>query len=120
MSQTVSSSSVAYAQPDFFLAGSRLTGIVPNDLTPSVFANDVLLAWPLEDGSEVPDSAIQAGTVYFNEISSRPGFYSLRFWVDRVGYWRIVLLHQTAGEASVDVSSSTPVQVPQILYGSPA
>jgi hypothetical protein len=51
--------------------------------------NNQILSWPLLDGTAVADSSISAGNVYFNEIIGAPGFYSLRFFPDRVGYWRI-------------------------------
>ena len=119
MYQTTQSSSVIYAQPDFFFSGSRLAGVVPGDLTLVVFANDTPLDWTLVDGTDVPDSTIRAGSVYFNEIAGNPGFYAVRLWVDRIGFWRIVLTHADAGEASIEASAMIQVQVPQILFGSP-
>lgn len=94
MSRLVSAGTIAYAQADFFQPkGSinRLPGIVAASLGMTVFANSSVLAWPILDGGGVPNSGVSAGSVYFEEISGAPGFYLVRFFPDRVGFWRIVL-----------------------------
>jgi len=94
MSRLVSAGAVVHAQADFFQpkgSVNRLTGIVPASLTMAAFVNSSVLAWPLADGSSVTDSGVSAGTVYFNEVSGAPGFYSVRFFPDRTGFWRVVL-----------------------------
>lgn len=94
MSRIVSAGAVAYAQADFYQPkGSinRLSGLVPASLTMKVFANSSLLSWPLEAGSGVSNSGVSAGTVYFEEVSGASGFYLVRFFPDRTGFWRIVL-----------------------------
>jgi hypothetical protein len=55
------------------------------------FVNGALLPWTLADGSSVPDASISSGTVYLHEISGSPGFYSLRFLPDRIGFWKLIL-----------------------------
>ncbi len=62
------------------------------------FVDNNLIAWPLADGTNVPDSSISAGVVYFNQIPGAPGFYSIRFFPDRVGFWRLIFQEQALGE----------------------
>jgi len=54
-----------------------------------IFANNAVVAWPIADGTNIPDSSVASGTVYFNEIPGSPGYYSVRFFPDRVGFWRL-------------------------------
>lgn len=94
MGRNVSSGSLIRAQADFFLpAGSvnRVVGVQWSTLAPYVFVNNSALPWAVADGTTVQDSSISAGTVYFNEVPGSPGFYAVRFFPDRIGYWRIVL-----------------------------
>jgi hypothetical protein len=60
-------------------------------LTLSIFANNTALSWPLADGSLIVDANISSGTIYFNEINGSNGFYSVRFFPDRTGFWRIII-----------------------------
>jgi len=121
MGRSVSAGSLVRDQVDFFLPGggsNRVPGIGISQLGLTVFAENSLLAWPLADGTLVPDSSISAGTVYFNEISGASGFYSVRFFPDRVGYWRIVL-RNAALSAEVardfDVAPAGPLGPPNGL-----
>lgn len=94
MGRLVSAGSLVYGQADFFFPSgttNRVSGIVASNLSLIVFSNNAILPWVLADGSGVPDSGISAGTVYFNEITGASGFYSVRFFPDRVSAWRIVL-----------------------------
>jgi hypothetical protein len=79
---------------------SRAVGILVTSLTLSIFLNNSPLSWSVQDGLTVPDSSISAGIVYFNEIPSYPGFYSVRLFPDRVGYWRIVLVSASLAQES--------------------
>ena len=93
MGRLVSAGSLVYEQLDFFLPpGSinRVTGIPAANLSVIVFANNMALSWSLADGTSVPDSSVSSGIVYFNEIASNPGYYSVRIFPDRVGSWRLV------------------------------
>ncbi len=74
--------------------------------------NNSVLFWPLVDGSSVPDSSVVAGNVYFNEIASCPGFYSVRFFPDRVGFFRFVFLHSGY---SIEVEKDFDVLPPGVL-----
>lgn len=104
MGRIVSSGCLVRSQVDlYFPAGSssRFTGAPASSVSATVFANNVLLAWPVADGSLVLDSSISSGTVYFNEIPQAPGFYSVRFFPDRVGFWRIVIRSDALGAESI-------------------
>lgn len=112
MGRNVSSGSLARAQADFYMiAGQRALGVQWSTIVGSAFVNNALLAWPVADGTTVQDSSISAGKIYFSEISGAPGFYSVRFFPDRVGFWRIVL-KSTALNAEVilelDVTAPSP------------
>jgi len=94
MSRLLAAGAVVYEQLDFYNPPTmRATGVVPANLTLTLFLNNQLLSWPLEDGSVVADSSISAGSVYFNEISGSPGYYSVRFFPHQIGYWRLIIRH---------------------------
>jgi len=94
MSRIVTAGSVIYEQLDFYYPINsiiRSVGIVPANLTCTVFVNNGVLNWPLIDGTGIVDSSISSGSIYFNEIAN--GFYSLRFFPHMVGFWRIITKH---------------------------
>ncbi len=110
MGRLISAGALAYEQLDFFFppgSVSRATGIISSDLVLTAFVNNALLSWPLQDGTMVADSSISSGKIYFNEISAAPGgYYSIRFFPDRIGYYRFSFLHPIYGielERSFDV-----------------
>lgn len=103
-----------HAQADFFQPkGSinRLSGIVAASLSMSAFTSSSALPWTLEDGSAVTDSSVSSGKVYFNEVSGASGFYSVRFFPDRVGYWRIVFQYSALQEEVVLEFDVVPANV---------
>lgn len=96
MHRTVSAGSIVYDQVAIYFPSNtfyRLSGAIPGNLDLRVFFNNNLLSWNLVDGVSVLDSSISPGSVYFNEIPSAAGYYSIRFFPDLVGYWSISLLH---------------------------
>lgn len=101
-------------QADFYIpAGSinRMTGVAYTSLNLVVFADNALISWPLADGTNVADVSVSAGKVYFNEIAGSPGYYSVRFFPDRIGFWRLILRETTLGEEvilSYDVTPARP------------
>ncbi len=109
MGRIISAGALAYGQPDFFSpAGNfgRIPGILASGLQMWLFVNNQILSWPLLDGSMVADSSISAGSVYFNEISASPGFYSVRFFPDRTGFFKLVfqsLFYGIESEVEYDV-----------------
>jgi hypothetical protein len=110
MGRLLSAGSLVRDQIDLYLpSGSinRIQGYALSGLSLALFFNNSPVAWPLADGTLVPDSSVSAGTVYFNEIQGSPGFYSVRFFPDAVGFWRIVLTAaplQTERVLSYDVA----------------
>jgi len=93
MGRSISAASLVFDQIDLYNPpGSitRVAGVLAANVSISVFSNNVPLTWAIQDGSAVPDSSISAGIVYFNEIIGQPGFYSVRFYPDRIGFWKIV------------------------------
>lgn len=79
-------------QIDLYSSGiTRQTGVVVSAMSAKLFWNNSLMAWPVQAGAAVQDASISAGAIYFHEISGSPGFYAIRFFPDRVGYWRLVL-----------------------------
>jgi hypothetical protein len=94
MERSIPTGSLVRAQADFFNpAGSftRVTGLAYTAVSVNVFFNNAAVVWGVSDGSSTQDSSISSGSIYFHEISGNPGFYSVRFYPDRVGYWRVVL-----------------------------
>lgn len=87
---------VVFDQADYFqLDGySRVTGLTIADLMVEVFSNNQPLGWNLVAGQTVTDAQITSGRVYFHEIPNQPGYYSLRFRPNAVGFWRVVLSYQ--------------------------
>jgi hypothetical protein len=109
----VQANQVVLDQVDFFQGDgfTRVTGLVPGNLVSQVFFNNSLQAWPLVSGNAVADAQVTAGRIYFNEIPGHPGFYSVRFRPDALGYWRNLLTYpsgqQTAAQ-DFDVVQSSP------------
>ncbi len=112
MGRLISAGALAYDQLDFFFpdgSASRVPDIQASGLQMWLFVNNGVLSWPLVDGTSVPDSSVSSGHVYFNQIAASPGFYSLRFFPDRVGFFRMVFLHPSYGievERNYDVLPS--------------
>lgn len=101
-------------QVDFYIpAGSinRMTGVAYTSLSLVTFADNALISWPLADGTNVADASVSAGKVYFNEIAGSPGYYAVRFFPDRIGFWRLIFREATLGEEvilSYDVTPARP------------
>lgn len=94
MGRTVTAGALARDQVDIYNPPNgftRSTGVVSAGVSVTCFVNNAPVSWPVADGTSVQDSSISAGMVYFNEIAGSPGFYALRFFPDRVGYWRLVV-----------------------------
>lgn len=100
MSRLVSAGAIIYDQPDIYSPVgtiNRPTGLVVANFAFTQLVNGASLPWPLADGSAVPDSSISSGSAYFNEIPGTPGFYSVRFLPDRVGFWKLILTNAGLG-----------------------
>jgi hypothetical protein len=100
MGRSISTGTLVRAQADFFSSGIRIPGVTSLSLTLFIFVNNVPISWQIQDGTSVPDASISAGIVYFNEITGNPGFYSVRLFPDRIGYWRIALVSVSLSQES--------------------
>ncbi len=111
MGRSIATQILVRAQADFYSTpGVRATGILAGSLNLSLFFNNALTSWALRDGTTIQDSSISAGSIYFNEIAGSPGFYSVRFYPDKIGFWRIVLNDVALTQESIieiDVVSAT-------------
>lgn len=99
MSRLIAAGAVVYEQLDFYNPPTtRATGVVPANLTLTLFVNNQVLSWPLEDGSAIADSSVSAGSVYFNEISGSDGYYNIRFFPHQIGFWRMIIRHNALSQ----------------------
>lgn len=94
MSRLVHAQALIYDQLDFY-AGTTRISVALASLQSRLFVNNQLLSWTLEDGVLVADSSISATKIYYNEISGSAGYNSIRFFPDRVGFWRLVISYST-------------------------
>jgi hypothetical protein len=104
MGRLVTSGQIVYDQIDFYIpAGSinRATGVIAASLSLNIFVDNCLLSWPLADGTNISNFQISAGTVYFNEIAGSSGYYSVRFFPDRIGFWRLIFQNATLSEEAI-------------------
>jgi len=90
MGRSICAGCLVYDQLDFYQPNSfvRISGVLSTDLSVSIFFNNTMFSWPLISGLNVPDSLIASGFIYFNEFV--PSFYSVRFFPNLVGFWRLV------------------------------
>lgn len=91
----VQANQVVLDQADFYQGDgfTRVVGLGPGNIVSRVFYNNSIQAWPLVSGNAVNDSQITSGRIYFHEIPGQPGFYSVRFRPDALGYWRTLLTY---------------------------
>ena len=109
----VQANQVVLDQVDFFAPDgfTRVQGLVPGVLVSQVFFNNTIQPWPLVSGIAVTDAQVTAGRIYFHEITGHPGFYSVRFRPDALGYWRNLLTYPAGQQISAqdfDVVQSAP------------
>jgi hypothetical protein len=109
----VQQNQVVYDQVDFFQSDdfTRVPGLTPSSLVLQVFFENVPQPWPLVNGLPTTDAQVASGNVYFNEIAGSPGFYTVRWRPNAIGYWRLIITY-TAGQQidgqDYDVVSSVP------------
>lgn len=91
----VSNNETVIDQADFFMPDgfTRVTGLPINQLASLVFFNNASQPWPLVNGSTILDNLVASGHLYFHEIQGNPGYYSVRFRPNAVGFWRVVLTY---------------------------
>lgn len=99
MARVITAGKLAFDQVDIITPGTinRVAGVNVADLTLNAFWNDSVLSWGFADGLSTANCSISAGTFYFNEMVGANGFYVVRFLPDKVGYWRIVIRHESLG-----------------------
>lgn len=87
--RVVPANTLVYDQLDWFQGDffTRIGGLVPANLALVVFVNNTVTAWPLTSGVGVTDAQVQAGRVYFQELTT--GYYGVRFRPNALGYWRL-------------------------------
>ncbi len=94
----VNAGSSVIDQLDFFEATDpivRKPGISYSSISVSVFANNIQVNWPIVDGTNIPDYSVSSGFVYFNEIIGSPGYYSMRWYPNSTGFWRLSFTYPT-------------------------
>lgn len=99
--------------PDDF---TRVTGLTVADLTATLFYNNVAQPWTFISGATVMDAQVAAGAVYFNEITGQPGFYSVRFRPNAVGFWRACLSY-AAGPRALSFGYDVVQEPPLVASG---
>lgn len=101
MSRLLPSASLIRDQVDYYNpSGStnRAIGITFSQITLQIFVDNSKLLWPIVDGTLIADSSISAGNVYLNEIPGSPGYYSIRFFPDKIGFWKLSILNTTLNQ----------------------
>lgn len=96
----VAANQVVYDQADFFQIDgfTRITGLVPANLTCQVFFNNALQSWPMVSGATVTDPQVVAGKVYWQEVGVSTGIYNVRFRPNAVGYWRLLITYPAGSQ----------------------
>lgn len=91
----VSTNNVVLDQADFFQIDgfTRVTGLLPGQLTCQLFFQNQLQPWPLATGAGVTDAQVAAGRVYWTEVPGSPGIYNIRWRPNAVGYWRLIITY---------------------------
>lgn len=107
----VQGNQVIFSQLDIFQVDefNRVLGLAPGDFTLKVFWNNTLQPWPLVSGATVTDMQVTAGKVYINEIAGSPGFYSIRWYPNALGAWRLNFSYVTVPQVVIldfDVTGS--------------
>lgn len=105
-------------QADFFGTDgfTRVTGLLPANLTSQLFFNNLLQPWSLLLGSGIPDALIKSGTLYWNEVPGSPGIYNVRFRPNAVGYWRLLITY-AAGTQIMGQDYDVLAQIPVVESG---
>jgi hypothetical protein len=82
-------------QADFFaLDGfTRVQGLTISDVVGQLFFLNQAQPWPLVTGIGVTDAQVVSGKVYFNEVQGSPGYYSIRWRPNALGYWRMSMTY---------------------------
>jgi hypothetical protein len=111
-SRTVNVSKLVLDQVDLFRVDgkTRAQNVAVGDLNLKLFFNGSQVEWPLVDGAGVQDLQVTAGQVYWTEFLT--GFYTIRFFPNVVGSWRILLTYPAFDQA---VSLAYDVELPSFV-----
>ena len=96
-------------QSDFY---NRVTGLVPANVTLTLFFNNQAVAWPLSDGTGIVDSQIASGTVYWNELPNSS--YGVRFFPNALGHWNLVIQFAPSPSQIISISYDV-VNMPSLV-----
>lgn len=98
-SRIVQAGKLVFDQVDLFLVDgkTRAQDVPPSALALRVFKDGKQLDWPLISGVGVNDVQTVSGKVYWTEFSA--GFYSIRFFPNALGEWRILLTYPAFDQA---------------------
>lgn len=105
-----------FDQVDLFQSDlyTRITGLEPSDVSVTVMFNNVVIAWPLVDGTSVLDTQVVAGSIYWNELSN--GAYGIRFFPNSLGRWNLDISYATAPQQIVGLAFDV-VNLPLLVDG---
>jgi hypothetical protein len=120
-SRTVNVSKLVFDQVDLFLVDGKTCAqsVTIADLNLKIFFKGSRIEWPLVSGTNVQDLQVTAGQVYWTEVEA--GFYTLRFFPNVIGAWRILLTYPAYDQAvslSYDVAQPTFVSVSSGIHAS--
>lgn len=90
----------------FDVGGARVTGVTSGDLQVKLLFGSTDTEWSLVSGVGVADINVVAGKVYCEEFEA--GYYSLRFFPNRVGTWRLLLTWAAGGKTFSYLYDVTP------------
>lgn len=104
---------VVLDQADFFQSDgfTRVPGLIASLVTHQLFFDNILQPWTLVNGQGVSDTLVVSGKVYFHEIAGQPGYYSVRFRPNAIGYWRLLINYPAGLQITAqdyDVLASPP------------
>lgn len=97
--RVVHSGLLVFEQVDLFLPDgkTRVQGVTAADVRVKVHVGSTDLAWPVVSGTSVADVQAAAGKVYWEEFEA--GFYSVRFFPNRIGLWRLIVTWPAGNQA---------------------
>jgi len=112
--RTVPNNAAIIDQADFFQSDgfTRQTGLTTSQITLQLFFNNAIQPWTFVNGAPIADAQVASGNVYFNEIASNPGFYSVRFRPIGIGYWRLILTYGAGTQIQSQDYDVIPSQTP--------
>lgn len=108
----VQTNEVVLDQADFFQSGGfdRVSGLTTVSITAKLFWDNQVQPCVLVDGANVTNVLVAAGSVYWHEIPSASGYYSVRWRPAGTGFWRLVLSYAAGTQVQLfdyDVVSET-------------